>query len=93
VGGSGSKTGSNVAGPLRPSSQNREGAGVASQVSYTRTMEETHRMMESMEKIVLASTNTRMYIKQEINEFGKAVRELQRYSKMLGLTRNPDAIE
>lgn len=61
--------------------------------SYSKTMEDAHRLMDSMEKIVFASINTREDIKQGIKELGKTFRELQKYSKMLGFTRDPDALE
>lgn len=63
------------------------------EASYFWAMEKTHRLMESLEEIIIMATNTRVDIKIEIKELGKSFRGLQKYSKTLDMNRNPDVVD
>lgn len=60
---------------------------------YCKTLEEINKHLTSLEKNLQAATNTRGDIKSGIKDLGASIREFTKVANVLGMTRNPDAVE
>lgn len=61
---------------------------------YTKLMDETSNYLEILSSSsVVAAPNTKLEVKNNIKILGKCFRDLTRVSKVIGLTRSPDALE
>jgi len=63
------------------------------EVKYSRLLDSTMALMESLETAVQQAPNTKTDIKAAVKSIGLTFREFASFAKMLGIVRNPDAVE
>jgi len=77
--------------PAKASSTSKHGPRPV--LRYFKTLEEINNQLTTLEKNLQAATNTREDIKSGIKDLGVSIREFTKIANLLGMTRNPDAVE